>query len=73
MVSDRIFWIITRIAAFEGIIIFTIILYFLLSDSNIGQTKALPLGLIAALVTGILLSFAEKKYRTTRKNNNATI
>ena len=64
MPSDRSFWIITRIAVAEGVIIFTVLMYFLQSDS---VNFVLSLGGTVALIAGLLLSAVERKYKNTRQ------
>jgi hypothetical protein len=63
MPSDRRFWIMLRIAVAELAIIFGLLMYILQLNSVIRPLQTWPFASIFTIITFILLSIAEKKYR----------
>lgn len=65
MPSNRRFWIIIRIAVAEGAIIFGLLMYILQLNSVISSRITWPLATLFTIIAGVLVTIAEKKYKST--------
>ena len=63
MPSNRSVRIITRIAFFEGAIIFSLLMYILQLNSVISSTFTWPLATIFVVIESILLAIVERKQK----------